>query len=353
MATDNEDFMKKPILLSVLACSFAFASNQTFNLKELHQEYLQSRSIGHGLAVEDKELFGKVTLTFDDGPHPTYTRKILKILKTYSDKLEAQGKERIKATFFINGKQVANYKYHQTNKYAYELVDTKASRMEIVQEIVDQGHILANHSVSHASLTATFLNTSPSILQNEIKLTHDAVDFMMPDIRECQNKWFFRAPYGGWRSQNATDGNAETKTVEKYVGPIFWDIGGRVTYYGNSSIPSDAADWECGSLGKSAEFCARGYLNRTFRKTSNQKKIRGGIVLMHDVQSITPKLLTYSLRVWTGINPFEGGTKKYKDLEKFVVDYKFDKVPTMEVVGLDSIKAFDKFDERFTSGYCQ
>ncbi|MDA9793073.1 polysaccharide deacetylase family protein [Bacteriovoracaceae bacterium] len=336
----------KAILLSL---SFLLLSLNIFASSNHDEKDLQEQSIGHGLAIEGKEMFGKISLTFDDGPHPIITQKILDVMNIYSDKLEEQGKSRIRATFFINGKQVANYKYHQTNKYAYELVSTIESRMSIVQKIVDAGHILANHSVSHTSLTASFMDSSPLILQNEIKLTHDAVDFMMPDLRECKNKWFFRAPYGGWRSQNAGDANAEKDVVQKYVGPLFWDIGGRVTYYSNSTVPNNAADWECKSLGKSPQFCARGYLNRTYRS----KIIQGGITLMHDVQSITPELLTYALRVWTGVNPFKTTSETYKELEKFVTDYKFENIKPMQIIGLDEVKEFNKYDKRFTEGYCQ
>lgn len=59
-------------------------------------------------------------LTFDDGPHAN-TDKILDILDTYG----------IKATFFVNGREsdadIATYK-----------------------RIVDEGHIIANHTYSHA-----------------------------------------------------------------------------------------------------------------------------------------------------------------------------------------------------------
>ena len=42
---------------------------------------------------------GLIALTFDDGPHPRYTRQILDILK----------KEEIKATFFVIGENIGYY----------------------------------------------------------------------------------------------------------------------------------------------------------------------------------------------------------------------------------------------------
>ena len=59
-------------------------------------------------------------LTFDDGPNPEYTPKIL-------DSLDEAG---IKATFFILGKQAEDYP-------------------EVVKDIVGRGHEIANHSYYH------------------------------------------------------------------------------------------------------------------------------------------------------------------------------------------------------------
>jgi len=44
--------------------------------------------------------YNKIALTFDDGPHPVYTEKILEILDKYN----------IKATFFIVGENAGYYK---------------------------------------------------------------------------------------------------------------------------------------------------------------------------------------------------------------------------------------------------
>ncbi len=62
----------------------------------------------------------KIALTFDDGPHPLYTPKILKILEKYQ----------IKATFFMIGENVKNY--------------TEVARM-----VVGSGHEIGNHTFSH------------------------------------------------------------------------------------------------------------------------------------------------------------------------------------------------------------
>ena len=61
-----------------------------------------------------------VWLTFDDGPCPIATPIILKALM----------KENIKATFFLIGKNIRE-------------------NPELFQEIIKQGHVVANHSYSH------------------------------------------------------------------------------------------------------------------------------------------------------------------------------------------------------------
>ena len=62
----------------------------------------------------------KIALTFDDGPHPRYTKKILYILNKYN----------IKATFFVIGCNVKNYP-------------------ETFKSIFENGHEIGNHSYSH------------------------------------------------------------------------------------------------------------------------------------------------------------------------------------------------------------
>ena len=62
----------------------------------------------------------KIALTFDDGPHPKNTPKILEILDKYD----------IKATFFVIGVNVKNYP-------------------KTLSMIKEQGHEIGNHTYSH------------------------------------------------------------------------------------------------------------------------------------------------------------------------------------------------------------
>ena len=66
---------------------------------------------------------GKVALSFDDGPHPTYTAEILEILKENG----------VKSTFFVVGQ---NAREHP----------------DLVRRIAEEGHEIGNHTDSHAFL---------------------------------------------------------------------------------------------------------------------------------------------------------------------------------------------------------
>lgn len=65
----------------------------------------------------------KIALTFDDGPHPIYTGKVLGILKKYG----------ITATFFVIGKNVENYP-------------------DAFRELLASGCEIGNHTYSHKNL---------------------------------------------------------------------------------------------------------------------------------------------------------------------------------------------------------
>lgn len=99
-----------------------------------------------------------MALTFDDGPEPVYTEEILNILN----------QERIKATFFVIGKEVAKH-------------------MKEARLIVRNGNELANHSWSHKRMVLR----SPGFISTEIEQTDQA-------IRKAgyQGEIYFRPPYG-------------------------------------------------------------------------------------------------------------------------------------------------------------
>lgn len=83
-----------------------------------------------------------IAMTFDDGPHPFLTPRLL-------DMLKARG---IRATFFLIGQNAAEYP-------------------DIVRRIAAEGHEIGNHSWSHPQLT----KLSPAALREEIDRTSSTI----------------------------------------------------------------------------------------------------------------------------------------------------------------------------------
>jgi peptidoglycan-N-acetylglucosamine deacetylase len=97
---------------------------------------------------ETKELF----LTFDDGPTPRLTEWVLDILSSFE----------AKATFFCLGKNVEQFP-------------------EIYQRIIDEGHVVGNHTYDHPN----GWKTKDSSYCNNVKQCSELVDSKL-----------FRPPYG-------------------------------------------------------------------------------------------------------------------------------------------------------------
>jgi peptidoglycan/xylan/chitin deacetylase (PgdA/CDA1 family) len=100
----------------------------------------------------------QVALTFDDGPHPRFTRKILKILKD----------EKVPATFFLVGKKVEAFP-------------------EVAREIVQGDHEVGCHGYTHRPL---WLKTRRALL-DEIERSRAAFETHL-----SLEPVLFRPPYG-------------------------------------------------------------------------------------------------------------------------------------------------------------
>lgn len=101
----------------------------------------------------------RVALTFDDGPHPEWTPRVL-------DALRAEG---AKATFFVLGSNVRRFP-------------------GLVRRIVDEGHEVACHGDTHSPRTAFF---RPARMAGEIEACRDAVR-----AEAGVTPRLFRTPYG-------------------------------------------------------------------------------------------------------------------------------------------------------------
>lgn len=96
-----------------------------------------------------------IALTFDDGPHPEYTPRLLEILARYN----------AKATFFVVGESAKKH-------------------LELLQNMAAAGHAIGNHSWDHRSF--------PAISRNERRLQMQACE----ELIAPHSQKLFRPPYG-------------------------------------------------------------------------------------------------------------------------------------------------------------
>jgi peptidoglycan/xylan/chitin deacetylase (PgdA/CDA1 family) len=108
------------------------------------------------LPLEDHE----VVLTFDDGPLPPYTNRVLETLAA----------ECVKATFFVVGRQARAYP-------------------DMVRKVYNEGHTVASHSQNHPLI---FTRLSMGAAENEIEQGRASVEAALGDERALAA--FFRFP---------------------------------------------------------------------------------------------------------------------------------------------------------------
>jgi peptidoglycan-N-acetylglucosamine deacetylase len=125
----------------------------------------------------------KVWLTFDDGPHPEYTDRVLDVLQSYG----------ISATFFVLGASVDRW------------------GTTVLERMGTEGHSIGNHAYSHTDLTSLTENE----VRDEIKRT-EAMIGRLPNAEKV-----FRPPYGA--SSRTVDRVARELDYRK----VLWNVDTR------------------------------------------------------------------------------------------------------------------------------
>lgn len=118
-----------------------------------------------------------IAFTFDDGPHPVWTRKLL-------DGLKERG---IKATFFVIGENAEKYP-------------------ELIQRMVEEGNQVGNHTYSHVQLTGCAENTAVEEIQKTQDVIYGNTGFYPQ---------YIRPPFGSWNSSLQEKTNLEA---------VLWDV---------------------------------------------------------------------------------------------------------------------------------
>ena len=134
-----------------------------------------------------------VAMTFDDGPHPTHTPRLLDMLK----------ERNIRATFYLIGNRVVQYP-------------------QIARRIEQEGHEIGNHSWSHPFLD----RLSDAAVTREIDQTTNAI-FQVTGRPPVT----FRPPYGAFtrRQRTALHGARSLPTILWSVDPQDWRRPGAST----------------------------------------------------------------------------------------------------------------------------
>ncbi|MEV6690903.1 polysaccharide deacetylase family protein [Micromonospora sp. NPDC051196] len=143
----------------------------------------QHASSGPGIAACPEATIGTdrvLCLTFDDGPHPVHTPRLLDVLAAHD----------VPAVFFLQGNQAARYP-------------------ELVRRITAAGHALGNHSMHHDDMSDWTLGRIASDLLETNAIIRRAVPHApLP---------YFRAPYGAW-------GQSPTVATALGMRPMGWQL---------------------------------------------------------------------------------------------------------------------------------
>ena len=188
---------------------------------------------------EEGEIFGNslppktVVLTFDDGPHGVYSAEIAAILKQYS----------VPAVFFQVGSNLGTVAADGKTKLL--------PKADVSRKLLDAGHTLANHSMTHAQLS----KRTGDALKTEIIGTDELLKAV-----DARRSPLFRFPYGARNDEGLAVLDAA------HLRSVMWNI--------------DSLDW--------ADPVPSSIADRVLRTVEKEGR---GIVLFHDIHERTVKAL--------------------------------------------------------------
>lgn len=163
----------------------SFQIKWNYHLKSLNHNYKTSKNY--------------ISITFDDGPNPNFTPKVLKLLKEYN----------AKATFFLIGKKAEEHP-------------------EIVRQIINEGHTVGSHSFSHSKNFGFFstkkvtaeLNQNIALLKEisgkEVKLFRPPFGVTNPNIKKALKR---TGQFSiGWSKRSLDTTNlSEVKVLDRII----------------------------------------------------------------------------------------------------------------------------------------
>lgn len=130
-----------------------------------------------GMAAQNDDLQKRAALTFDDGPHPVYTKMLL-------DGLAERG---VHATFFVIGKNIPGNE-------------------ELIARMQQEGHLIGNHTYDHVKIC----DLSGAEACAQVEKTSALVREITGEDTE-----FVRPPFGAW--------NKSMECSFRMI-PVLWDV---------------------------------------------------------------------------------------------------------------------------------
>lgn len=129
--------MKTLVIKVLILIIFIFCIAYASSAMDKGRPYYEKKGyVLWGIKTDEKVI----ALTFDDGPHSTYTPQILDLLEQYN----------AKATFFVIGERAEKYQ-------------------DLIYQMGQDGHEIANHTYTHP------LKITPAKLEEELKKTNEII----------------------------------------------------------------------------------------------------------------------------------------------------------------------------------
>ena len=216
----------------------------------------------HPAAGESPTNDIEVLFTFDDGPHVATTPLVLDILAQH----------KISAVFFLVGRQIENTKNVQ----------------DILDRIVDEGHIIANHTMHHTNLC----KSKPAEAIEDLDGGRERIE----QATSMKIEWF-RAPFGVRCDQ------LEQMLAERRTFHFHWDL--------------DPQEWRHGNVDRTIKYV-----------TEELSRASGRVVLlMHDIKMATVKALPEILKWIDEENAKRTKARRHKIKVLQAPDYAIERLP--------------------------
>ncbi len=185
-----------------------------------------AESLAGGQVITGGTPHRLILFTFDDGPDPRNTPRLLDMLDAH----------RAKAVFFLTAHRMRHdTPWEQTNR-------------EIAQEIVRRGHVVANHTVDHPQL--------PLLPTEDVVAQVEGAEAVFTEVLGART-WLMRPP-GGARSPRV-----DRLLADRGYTQVLWNLG--------------TGDFQV----REPEEVVR-IFRRVLARRERENGERGGIVLLHD-----------------------------------------------------------------------